>query len=335
MADITKININGSVYNLIADDIKTTLYCTDSDGETLDHNIHKVRLVYEPVHNTFILTDKVENKDPLIIRTYLSNQLSVRYNNDYTKDYVLSPWFDDTKHQVVLEGWDYHHKNSKAYYVRTEYSKYSNAMQCMDGEGIYYDGSHWTLRSRYLGTQSRFVLYAEEIKESNPGTYPVCTSDLQCYFHENQYDRTYPVFIRATWDLNKDSNFFLKAYGDGSQTWNVSVGRANTVAQTSSIRFKSDVKPIDNEILDNLHKINVVSFKYNEDSGRSKEEQEVTRYGFIAENVDKYYPDSVTKDLDGNPNSVVYSDFIPLLLGEIQRLNLRVTELEKKLSSMV
>ena len=335
MADITKININGSVYNLITDDIKTTLYCTDSDGETLDPNIHKARLVYESAHNSFILCDKVEDKDPMIIRTYLSNQLSVRYNNDYTINYVLSPWFDDTKHQVVLEGWDYHHKNAKAYYVKTEYSKYSNAMQCMDENGIYYDGSYWTLRSRYLGTQSRFVLYAEEIKESNPGTYPVCTSDLQCYFHENQYDRTYPVFIRATWDLNKDSNFFLKAYGDGSQNWNVSVGRANTVAQTSSIRFKSDVKPIDNEILDNLHKINVVSFKYNEDSGRSKEEQEVTRYGFIAENVDKYYPDSVTKDSDGNPNSVVYSDFIPLLLGEIQRLNLRVTELEKKLSSMV
>lgn len=335
MADITKININGSVYNLITDDIKTTLYCTDSDGETLDPNIHKARLVYESAHNTFILTDKVENKDPMIIRTYLSNQLSVRYNNDYAKDYVLSPWFDDSNHQVVLEGWDYNHENSQAWPVKTNFSNYTRAMQCLDGSGNYYDGSYWALRSRYLGTQCRFVLYAEEVKDNNPGVYPVSAADLQCYYSENAYDRTYPVFIRATWNLNNDYNFFLKAYGDSGKTFDVSVKMANTVAQTSSIRFKSNVNPVENNILDKLYAINVVSFKYNEDSGRSKEEQEVTRYGFIAENVDKYYPDSVTKDSDGNPNSVVYSDFIPLLLGEIQRLNLRVTELEKKLSSMV
>jgi Chaperone of endosialidase len=55
-------------------------------------------------------------------------------------------------------------------------------------------------------------------------------------------------------------------------------------------------------------------------------------YGLIAEEVADVYPDLVTKDADGNIQSVQYQKLTPMLLNELQKLRARVAALETALA---
>ena len=54
------------------------------------------------------------------------------------------------------------------------------------------------------------------------------------------------------------------------------------------------------------------------------------QYGLIAEEVAQLYPEMVTFDKDGQPNSVKYQALTPMLLNEVQKQNARVEELEQQ-----
>ncbi|KKU81582.1 MAG: putative T4-like protein proximal tail fiber [Parcubacteria group bacterium GW2011_GWA1_47_8] len=86
---------------------------------------------------------------------------------------------------------------------------------------------------------------------------------------------------------------------------------------TSSKRFKHDIEDIDTGYaLSELSLLRPITFEYNETLG--------TRYGFIAEEVDKIDTRLVGYDDQGRPNSVRYTSIIPLLTQGIQELNLNL-----------
>jgi hypothetical protein len=87
-------------------------------------------------------------------------------------------------------------------------------------------------------------------------------------------------------------------------------------AETSSIRFKTEVREIGNDS-DVLLQLRPVAFKYKPEYGDSTAQQ----YGLIAEEVEQVDPDLVSRDSEGQPHSVHYELVNALLLNEVQRLH--------------
>lgn len=100
---------------------------------------------------------------------------------------------------------------------------------------------------------------------------------------------------------------------------NTSTGQLGTVA--SSERYKENIKDI--QAYDSILDLRPVMFNY-------KQTGELA-FGFIAEEVLEHRPELVVLDPEGRPETIKYHEFPALLLAEIQRLNHRISELEKKL----
>jgi hypothetical protein len=64
-----------------------------------------------------------------------------------------------------------------------------------------------------------------------------------------------------------------------------------------------------------LNRLNPTTYNYKDNSDQ--------RYGFIAQEVEKIYPDMV-KDGPNGMKSLRYDDIIPLAVGNIQNLNKQV-----------
>ena len=69
----------------------------------------------------------------------------------------------------------------------------------------------------------------------------------------------------------------------------------------------------------------MVSFEYNNDS--------VNHIGFIAQDIEKYYPELINTDKNGGL-SVKYLEMIPLILDYNQNLKKQVITLEKKFNNL-
>ncbi len=90
----------------------------------------------------------------------------------------------------------------------------------------------------------------------------------------------------------------------------------------SSMRYKDNIQDISNSA--DIYKLRPVEFQY-------KNEPQEQQYGLIAEEVESVYPELVVYK-DGQPETVQYHKLDALLLKEIQRLNDRISELERKLN---
>ncbi|HZU43535.1 MAG TPA: tail fiber domain-containing protein [Terriglobales bacterium] len=99
------------------------------------------------------------------------------------------------------------------------------------------------------------------------------------------------------------------AHATARQVFVNSNGQLGTLA--SSARYKHDIHDMD-ERSGGLFRLRPVTFRYNFDSDGERQ------YGLIAEEVEKIYPELVTRDEEGKPESVQYHELIPMLLNELQ-----------------
>lgn len=123
-----------------------------------------------------------------------------------------------------------------------------------------------------------------------------------------------------------------------------------TVVVTSDIRFKENIKPIDASF-NKLALLQPITFNYTKDLNKAPQKaqddssntdtgwQEVedafakkVRYGFSAQEVREIYPELVTEDANGRL-SVDYMSLIPILVQAIKDQQIKIAELEKKLTS--
>lgn len=101
-----------------------------------------------------------------------------------------------------------------------------------------------------------------------------------------------------------------------------STGQLGTVS--SSARFKQDIEDMKDHS-SFLMNLRPVVFAY-------KKNPERKQFGLIAEEVAKIESDLVVYDEEGLPYTVKYHDLPALILNELQKLNVRVKNLEKQLS---
>ena len=110
---------------------------------------------------------------------------------------------------------------------------------------------------------------------------------------------------------------------------------AQSFIQTSSRRFKEDIKPIE-EPLEKISKLKGVRFTWNEEKGGQKD------IGFIAEEVAKVVPELVSWEEDGqNARGVNYDHLVAVAIEgikaqqtQIQTLEREKAELKQNLESM-
>ena len=106
------------------------------------------------------------------------------------------------------------------------------------------------------------------------------------------------------------------------------VGCIDGVFCPSDKLLKENVCEIDDA---NLLKLKPVKYNFISD------EHKITHYGLIAQDVEEHFPELVNETYDKlkqtNIKSVNYIELIPLLLKQIQIMNLKISELERKSQS--
>ena len=111
--------------------------------------------------------------------------------------------------------------------------------------------------------------------------------------------------------------------GDQTISGNVIINgtmSATEIIETSSIRFKENVKPIE-QAYETISKLQGVTYNWKE---TGKED-----IGFIAEEVDKILPQLVDKNEDGIVNGMNYSKLTALLVEVVKNQQNQIDELKK------
>jgi hypothetical protein len=106
----------------------------------------------------------------------------------------------------------------------------------------------------------------------------------------------------------------------------------NSTALCSDQRWKTNIKPIQNA-LDNVLKIQGVTYYWKVDEYPDKHFPEGEQVGFIAQEIEKVYPQVVLTDKDGY-KSVDYSKLTPILVEAIKEQQKIIEELQKVIQQL-
>jgi trimeric autotransporter adhesin len=98
-------------------------------------------------------------------------------------------------------------------------------------------------------------------------------------------------------------------------------------AVASSERFKTDIEPMASNT-EKLQQLRPVKFHYKTDP------QSTLRYGLIAEEVAKVYPELVVKGQNGRIDGVRYDEITPLLLNELQKAQATIATQDQRIGSL-
>lgn len=138
------------------------------------------------------------------------------------------------------------------------------------------------------------------------------------------------VFSNANDARLDNSMFFNTNHGNlwigASAPWNIRLNvngnaRAASWLTSSDFRLKKDIANLNNS--EKLLELQAVTYNWKDESLNS----DTKKIGFIAQNVEKYFPEVVSVD-DNGFKSVAYSELIPVLVDVIQSQELRIKQLE-------
>ena len=104
-------------------------------------------------------------------------------------------------------------------------------------------------------------------------------------------------------------------------------GRLGT--EPSSERFKEAIKPMDNASKTILA-LKPVTFRYKKEIDAAG----ISRFGLVAEEVERVNPDLVVRDKEGKPYSVRYDQVNAMLLNEFLEEHRKVEQMEKQIEAL-
>lgn len=146
--------------------------------------------------------------------------------------------------------------------------------------------------------------------------------------------------IRIGGAPNQTSIYVAGIYGvttgtTGAEVYVDSVGQLGT--KSSSIRYKEDVQDMD-DASDGLFQLRPVTFRYKQPLADGSKPID---YGLIAEEVADVYPEMVSRNTNGQVETVQYSKLTPMLLNEVQKQHQLIEQqaesiqlLEKRLAAL-
>ena len=108
---------------------------------------------------------------------------------------------------------------------------------------------------------------------------------------------------------------------------NTTTGQLGTTPPTSSRRFKTDIKPMD-QTSEALLELKPVTFEYKSD------EKSTPQFGLIAEEVAKANPALVLRDKQGRPYTVRYDAVNAMLLNEFLKARHQIDAQQKQIDAL-
>jgi len=137
-----------------------------------------------------------------------------------------------------------------------------------------------------------------------------------------------PLNISGKWRLGDTGDDWLRMNAPGRGDMNgyaggFAAGRLWTAQgglAGSDIRMKDNVNDINQTDVDKLLQLNSKSYNYIDDDSKRQ------RFGFIAQDVEKLYPDMVRDGANGM-KSLNYDDIIPLTVENIKNINKKINSL--------
>ncbi|MDA3881223.1 MAG: tail fiber domain-containing protein [Prolixibacteraceae bacterium] len=139
------------------------------------------------------------------------------------------------------------------------------------------------------------------------------------------------VAYRAVFNDNGSWSSSFVVYGDG-------LVQVNGVTINSDSTLKEGITTMDNQ-MDKLKKINGVTYHLKRDKANGGKKKK-THYGFLAQDLEKIYPDMIFTDEKG-VKSIFYTELIPVLLeavkaqqAEIESQNKQLLAIEKRLAKL-
>ncbi|MCM8823217.1 MAG: tail fiber domain-containing protein, partial [Candidatus Omnitrophica bacterium] len=98
--------------------------------------------------------------------------------------------------------------------------------------------------------------------------------------------------------------------------------------QSSDIKFKENIVPIDNA-LDKILKLEGVSFNWKREEYKDKGFPQGRHFGLIAQEVEKVLPEVVNTSEE--EKSISYTELIPVLINAIKELRVENEELKSRI----
>lgn len=169
---------------------------------------------------------------------------------------------------------------------------------------------------------------------------------------QNGYGHIYKNFNSPYPLMTFSSNGYVGVGRTPSYKFDVNgIMRVNTTVYSSDKRLKSNITPLKDQTK-NLFKLNGVSYNFNDPALKSEDNiaqlqttdsskimsepikfDDRIHYGFIAQEVQKVFPELVYEDTEGMLG-VDYVAFIPLLLAELKEQNEAIEKLKSELEEL-
>ena len=132
----------------------------------------------------------------------------------------------------------------------------------------------------------------------------------------------YMLWDQSTDDLILGSSSKI---GVGTATPSTELHVVGTITETSMREMKTNISNMEN-MLPSVLQMQGVEFDWkDEDKGKDN-------YGFIAEDVEKIFPNLVTYDAKGKPEGIQYTKMTAVLLEAIKEQQIQIDELKSKLN---
>ena len=96
---------------------------------------------------------------------------------------------------------------------------------------------------------------------------------------------------------------------------------SGSIITSSDERLKDEIKTIDKDVYNNILNLSPKNYYFKDDVNKKK------HYGFIAQDVEKIYPELIVNEIDNNGDemkSINYIELIPFLVAKIQDLQKEV-----------
>ena len=132
----------------------------------------------------------------------------------------------------------------------------------------------------------------------------------------------YMLWDQSTDDLILGSSSKI---GVGTATPSTELHVVGTITETSMREMKTNISNLEN-ILPSVLQMQGVKFDWKD------EEKAKDNYGFIAEDVEKIFPNLITYDAKGKPEGIQYTKMTAVLLEAIKEQQIQIDELKAKLN---
>lgn len=196
------------------------------------------------------------------------------------------------------------------------------------GDCSHAEGSG-TIASGDCSHAEGYVTMANGYSSHAEGCLTIASSDYQHVEGQYNIEDTDGVYVHivgwGTDDANRRNIHTIDTSGNAVFAGTCTATEHPT---TSSKRFKENFREVPSDEIHNIFNLETKKFDYKKEYGGKKD-----KVGFIAEDVEKLFPNCVSYDPKGVITGIDYSSFVPYIIEIIKQQAAEIEELKSMIAS--